>query len=316
MNATASRFPEIAQKVTKITKWSAPFSIRVHPCPSVVKFLSPLFKPGWSSDIARSGFTLIELLVVIAVIAILASLILPVLNRAKGSAQGAQCLSNNRQLILAWNLYSDNSNGQLPNNADGQDGRGVFTNWVAGTMSMARDATNTALLTDPAQSSLAPYIPAAAIYKCPGDKSRFVRSVSMNCRMNPTRIQGTPAFTEGGNAKYETFLKLQQIQNPATIFVILDERSDSINDGFFGIDMSNTGTRDGKGAANPYWIVDYPASYHNLGGNLSFADGHVERHRWVEPTTLVGLGRAHPGSHTSSTDRDVQWLQQHCTYLK
>jgi len=268
-------------------------------------------------DIRNSkGFTLIELLVVIAIIALLAALLLPVLSRAKSSAQGAKCLNNIRQLMLAWTMYSDNSNGQLPSNADGQDGMGVFTNWVAGTMSRSQDATNTALLTDPGQSALASYIPTAAIYKCPGDKSRFVRSVSMNCRLNPTRIEGQPAFTEGGNAKYETFIRIQQIQKPADIFVILDERSDSINDGFFGVDMSNTGTRDGSGSPNPYWIVDYPADYHNGAANISFADGHVERHRWLEATTLVPLGSAHPGSHTSPTDHDVKWLQEHCTYLK
>jgi prepilin-type processing-associated H-X9-DG protein len=72
----------------------------------------------------------------------------------------------------------------------------------------------------------------------------------------------------------------------------LDERSDSINDGFFGVDMSNTGTRDGSGAPNPYWLIDYPADYHNGAANVSFADGHVERHRWLEPTTLVPLGPA------------------------
>lgn len=264
----------------------------------------------------RAGFTLLELLVTVAVIGILAALMVPSLNRAKGSAQGAQCASNLRQLILGWHMYADDSNGQLPCNADGQDGLGVFTNWVAGTMSRAADATNTALLVDPAQSALARYISTPASYKCPGDHSRFVRSVSMNCRINPTRIHGTPAFTAGGNARYLDFRRLGQIAQPADIFIILDERSDSINDGYFGVDMSNTGTRDGSGPSNPYWLIDYPASYHNGAAEIVFADGHAAPHRWLEPTTLVPLGKAHPGSHTSPTDRDVQWLQEHCTVLR
>ena len=188
-------------------------------------------------------------------------------------------------------------------------------NWVAGTMSRATDATNSWLLIDPQQSSLARYLATPGVYKCPGDRSTFVRSVSLNCRLNPTRIHGAPAFTEGGNSRYATFRRAQEIRKPDLIFVILDERSDSINDGYFGVDMSNTGTRDGAGAGNPYWIIDYPASYHNGSGRVSFADGHVETHRWLEPTTLVPLGRAHPGSHTTATDRDVKWLQDHCTYL-
>jgi prepilin-type N-terminal cleavage/methylation domain-containing protein len=264
----------------------------------------------------EGAFTLLELMVTITVIGILTALLLPGMSRSKAAGQGSRCASNVRQLIQGWSMYGDDSNGQLPSNADGQDGMGVFTNWVAGTMSRKTDATNTALLVDSHMSSLAWYVPSAAVYKCPGDSSKFVRSYSMNCRMNPTRIEGTPAFTTGVNTLYNTFHRFQDIARPANIFVFLDERSDSINDGYFGVDMSNTGTRDGAGSSNPYWIVDYPASYHNESGEIVFADGHTETHRWLEPTTLVPIGSAKPGSHTSPTDRDVRWLQDHCTYLR
>jgi len=252
--------------------------------------------------IQKRAFTLLELLVVIAIIAILASLLLPVLGRSKATAQGAQCTSNHRQLVLAWSMYCHDSDDQIP----------VLENWVAGDMSDPFDATNISLLVDPKQSALARYVTVPGIYKCPGDLSDYVRSVSMNNRMNPT----LPGFwLHGGGDQYEIFTKSQQIRTPSDVYVTVDERSDTINDGSLCVDMSNTGNADGIGMSNPYWMCDYPASYHNGSGRFSFADGHAESHRWLEPTTLVPLGQAHV-AHTSATDRDAQWLQGHCTYLK
>ena len=62
------------------------------------------------------GFTLIELLVVIAIIAILAAMLLPALSAARERAQGLVCLNNTHQLALAWDLYADDHNGELPDN--------------------------------------------------------------------------------------------------------------------------------------------------------------------------------------------------------
>lgn len=250
----------------------------------------------------KQAFTLVELLVVIAIIAILAALLLPALNHSKIAAQGARCMGNHRQLALAWNMYCHDNDDRIP----------ILENWVAGDMDDPLDATNTSLLTDLQQSALARYVPVAAIYKCPSDISSLARSVSMNNRMNPT-LPGL--WLHGSGDKYEVFGKSQQIGTPANIYVTVDERSDTINDSSLCVDMSNTGDANGTGTSNPYWLIDYPADYHNGAARFSFADGHVESHRWLEPTTLVPLGQAHT-THTSATDNDVQWLQSHCTYLK
>ncbi|MBU6401328.1 MAG: prepilin-type N-terminal cleavage/methylation domain-containing protein [Verrucomicrobia bacterium] len=270
------------------------------------------------SQPARQGraFTFLELLVVIAVIGILAALLLPALAGAKVQAQATQCLNNNRQLMMAWTLYAGDNREQLVMNLDSIDNLGVPVDWVAGTMARQTDATNAALLVDPTKSLLAPYAKVAAIYKCPGDHSRNVRSVSMNCRMNPVRPLGPPSWVGGYGTNYATFYKLTDIQAPANILVTVDERWDSINDAYFAIDMSNTGTPEGNGPPRPYYIIDYPASYHSGGGNVSFADGHVEIHRWVEPTTNPRLGTAQARTYTSASDRDVAWLEGHSTYRK
>ena len=87
----------------------------------------------------RRGFTLIELLVVIAIIAILAAILFPVFAQAREKARQATCISNNKQLILAWHTYSLDFQDKVPNNftIPGTDiaiGTQKFDNWVNNVM--------------------------------------------------------------------------------------------------------------------------------------------------------------------------------------
>src|SRR5438094_7756836 len=116
---------------------------------------------GRTAGVQQGAFTLIELLVVIAVIAILASLLLPVLVRTRAKAQGIFCLSNTRQLNLAWLLYADDHNGRLAYNLGGDvKVRGVapatYLNWVNNVLNWELRPDNTNLATIK-EASLGPY---------------------------------------------------------------------------------------------------------------------------------------------------------------
>jgi prepilin-type N-terminal cleavage/methylation domain-containing protein len=218
------------------------------------------------ASIRRRGFTLLELLAVIATIAILAALLLPILSKAKLRAQRTNCLSNLRQLGIAWVMYNSDNNGVLVHSYPFSP-----ETWVKGDMTILNEATNLALIEE---GKLFHYSGNTSVYHCPTDKGALidgahvpsVRSYSMNSFMGgrdpsvplipPTAANYTPFFT-----------KESELPRPSELWVLLDEDERSINDGFFVTDP------DGR-----LWI-DFPAvsSYrHAFSYALSFGDGHSE----------------------------------------
>lgn len=264
---------------------------------------------------ACRGFTLVELLTVVAVIFLLTGLLISSLSSISGKVRGLQCLSNNRQLVLSWHMYADDT-GQLLPNMDGMGSVPILTNWVAGSVAISTDARDAEILVNPRRSLIASYVRDSKLFKCPADESPFARSVSMNSRLNPTRPDGPPSWIGGKGTNYEIFRDISGILHPARVMVIVDERSDSINDSYFAVDLSNTGSAVGDGAVQPFFMIDFPASYHNGAATVSFADGHLETHRWLEKTSRPAVGRLRHASHTSAVDRDVSWLQSHSSYPK
>ena len=88
----------------------------------------------------------------------------------------------------------------------------------------------------------------------------------------------------------------------------MDEREDSINDGWFAVDMGGYDPISPKS----YTIVDYPASYHNRAGGFTFADGHAEIRKWQDGRTTPNLKKGVPLSlgQASPNNPDVAWMQE------
>ena len=260
-----------------------------------------------------AGFTLIELLVVIAIIAILAAMLLPALSKAKAKALGIGCVTNLKQLQLGWFMYSgDNEDKLVPNGglnevvSDPTDPAaqpgGAKSEWVQGRVDQMPAATNTALIQ---VGLLYSYVNTFIVYKCPADQQEVrgfptCRSMSMNCWMNP--IDSWNDY--GGNhpGKVREFRKQNDIRSlgPSMAFVFIDENPWGIDDGFFVCDP-----------IRPVWI-NFPATYHNGAGGLSFADGHAEIKKWRDSHVL---GRnspppSPPGVQQDATTGDLAWLQE------
>jgi prepilin-type processing-associated H-X9-DG protein len=110
-------------------------------------------------------------------------------------------------------------------------------------------------------------------------------------------------------ANWPVFRKFTQMvrPGPSMTFVLLDERQDSINDGFFVVQM------DGYPNLACTYIVDYPASYHAGAGGFAFADGHSELHKWRDPRTTPPISTALRLNIPSPNNIDVLWMQDHST---
>jgi prepilin-type N-terminal cleavage/methylation domain-containing protein/prepilin-type processing-associated H-X9-DG protein len=237
---------------------------------------------------AKDGFTLIELLVVIAIIAILAAMLLPVLAKAKLQAQGTYCLNNVKQLNYGILMYVHDNRDYLPGNDWTQERLdNCSSNWMSGweeiSVPNTIDNTNFGLFMDGRFAAVGPYFKSQRIAQCCADKALcqigsstypLCRNFSMNVFVG---YQNKADTSEGRQA----FNKLSQIGGqagggsgivfgPAKCMLLIDEKDTSIDDGEFLISES-TRTQ----------MANLPADYHGGSGEISFADGHAELHKWI-----------------------------------
>ena len=259
------------------------------------------------------GFTLIELLVVIAIIAILASLLLPALAKAKTKAHGIMCMNNTKQLYLAWRLYVDDFSGNIPP---------AFSNtpervWTVGIQSWAgNNRDNWDLTNTLAKGVIWPYAGKNKnIYKCPADiydtnppKRPRLRSNSINAFVG---MHDGKKTWFGGAPEWRMFLKESDFVAPSDTWIFVDEHPDSINDGFFCSNLSVARTADWPFSTAPNYteLPDGPASYHTGACGFAFADGHSEIKKWRDNRTKPKVKRADWTSRNNQgRNQDIAWL--------
>jgi len=282
----------------------------------------------------RRAFTLIELLVVIAIIAILAAMLLPVLSRAKQRAQGASCLNNGKQLMVALHLYANESNDFYPPNPDDSNTNPGY-NWCSGNAGIGgAQEFDPDVLLDPTRSLLINYLGHnPAVFRCPADlrqglyqganpsligqtvpaartfsMSQAVGTVDPGFAATYSSHSGVPNLPVTGpwltgvwhqnlhNNPWRTFGKISDVgpPSPSDLWVIVDEDASGLNDAAFAMQ-----------ASSPVW-QDLPGTYHNIGCGFAFADGHSETHRWQY------RAQKQKGDITDPADEaDWNWMAAH-----
>ena len=274
------------------------------------------------------AFTLIELLVVIAIIAILAGLLLPVLARAKARAYRVECISNQKQLIVAWTLYNgENQENFALNGGDTAAGSATPHLWAyGGNHGDNETLTNIQYLIGKPYALFAPYVLTEKIYKCAADRTTWpvwsggslaktvyeLRSYSMNCYFGvpPGSVVVPPLIADySSSLTWTIYRKSSDVSGdaPANRFVFMDVNPASICTPAFGVDM------------NYPEFIHYPSSMHDGLGVVVFADSHVEAHKWLDPRTSPGIPAGYgyiPHDDASLNNADLQWIQQRTTSRK
>ena len=235
---------------------------------------------------SRRGFTLVELLVVIGIIALLISILLPALGKAREAARRIRCMSNVRTLTYAWLSYATDNKGAICG-ANTQNENVWFTKDTSHPLEKNPKRPPTWVTDGPKDDTITrgilwQYVKDRHVYLCPNDTNSYNRTYSIN------------AYLWGEIDPIA--LRLSDIKSPAKTFVFIEEWDNR------------------QYNINSFWCPPYPASswvdvlaeWHQRADILSFADGHAETWVWVDPRT--SLLRGSPNT-SQPNNLDLKQLQ-------
>jgi prepilin-type N-terminal cleavage/methylation domain-containing protein len=272
---------------------------------------------------SKGGFTLIELLVVIAIIAILMAILIPALSYARQQAGSSGCLSNERQLMLAYTMYAEGNDYILCGPMTSNPGSPRF-DWVGPPRDLASGAAKTSNFIAQEEmlgietGTLFPYYKNAKLMNCPSDK-RWVRpptypgyygtggyrTYSLPYHLNAPASELTSRY--GAAAGTDRLVRITEVKNPSETYIMVEE-----ND--------NRDYNMDAWAFDPYKfiLIDTIAVFHNNITMFGYADGHSAKKTWDDPRTQrwsneIRNGTRYPDMTGLSDPEnvDIRWLAMH-----
>jgi len=255
------------------------------------------------------AFTLIELLVVIAIIAILAAMLLPALSKAKDQSYVVNCLNNQKQLCLAFIMYSHDNNDVMPSRYF--QGLEMYAGgyWQAPNISPGMTVAQAvaAVQASLSKGPLWNYCKNFGSYHCPADLRFKNRQPGVHWAYDSySKVDGM----NGGFWHPDWIVKFTEVPEPVRTLVFVEEAdSRNYNLGTWVINPESRG-----------W-VDALAVFHAVKSGIGFADGHAEGHKWLEDTTIRAAAAAQNNLDTpfywpkkTPRDRDFDWVELRYKY--